>query len=72
MIVLDLSQDMVADGLVAAALGPACPRQDYQLPRDLARTPLLAGLAGEQIAWLIVEVVHADDAARPPPGAPPT
>ena len=62
VIVLDLSQDMVADGLVAAALRAGLSCQDYQLPRDLARTPLLAGLAGEQIASLIVEVVHADDA----------
>jgi hypothetical protein len=62
VIVLDLSHDMVADGLVAAALRAGLSCQDYQLPRDLARTPLLAGLAGEEIASLIVEVVHADDA----------
>ena len=62
VIVLDLSHDMVADGLVTAALRAGLSCQDYQLPRDLARTPLLAGLAGEQIASLIVEVVHADDA----------
>src|SRR3984957_19914251 len=62
VIVLDLSQDMVADGLVAAALRVGLSCQDFQLPRDLARTPLLAGLRGEQIASLIVEVVHADDA----------
>jgi hypothetical protein len=61
VIVLDLSQDQVADGLLrgAAAAGFSC--QDYELPRDLAVTPLLAGLSGEQIASLIVEVVHADD-----------
>ncbi len=62
VIVLDLSHDMVADGLVTAALRAGLSCQDYQLPRDLARTPLLAGLGGEQIASLIVEVVHADDA----------
>jgi hypothetical protein len=62
VIVLDLSQDMVADGLVAAALRAGLSCQDFQLPRDLARTPLLAGLSGEQVASLIVEVVHADDA----------
>jgi hypothetical protein len=62
VIVLDLSQDMVADGLVAAALRAGLSCQDYQLPRDLSQTPLLAGLAAEQIASLIVEVVHADDA----------
>jgi hypothetical protein len=62
VIVLDLSQDMVADGLVAAALRAGLSCQDYQLPRDLAQTPLLAGLTGEQIASLIVEVMHADDA----------
>jgi hypothetical protein len=62
VIVLDLSQDMVADGLVAAALRAGLSCQDYQLPRDLARTPLLAGLTAEEIASLIVEVVHADDA----------
>ena len=62
VIVLDLSQDMVADGLVTAALRAGLSCQDYQLPRDLARTPLLAGLTGEQVASLIVEVVHADDA----------
>src|ERR1700722_18155042 len=63
VIVLDLSQDMVADGLVAAALRAGLSCQDFQLPRDLARTPLLAGLTGEQVASLIVEVVHADDAS---------
>jgi hypothetical protein len=62
VIVLDLSQDMVADGLVAAALRAGLSCQDFQLPRDLAQTPLLAGLVGEQIASLVVEVVHADDA----------
>jgi len=62
VIVLDLSHDMVADDLVAAALRAGLSCQDYQLPRDLARTPLLAGLTGDQIASLIVEVVHADDA----------
>src|SRR5579863_563129 len=62
VIVLDLSHDMVADGLVTAALRAGLSCQDYQLPRDLARTPLLAGLTGEQVASLIVEVVHADDA----------
>jgi hypothetical protein len=62
VIVLDLSHDMVADGLVTAALRAGLSCQDYQLPRDLARTPLLAGLTGDQIASLIVEVVHADDA----------
>ena len=62
VIVLDLSQDRVADGLLAAAAGAGISWQDYQLPRDLNATPLLAGLGGEQIASLIVEVVHADDA----------
>jgi hypothetical protein len=63
VIVLDLSQDRVADGLLAAASGAGISCQDYELPRDLAATPLLAGLGGEQIASLIVEVVHADDAS---------
>src|ERR1700744_2853041 len=62
VIVLDLSQDMVGEGLVAAALRAGLTCQDFQLPRDLAQTPLLAGLSGEQVASLIVEVVHADDA----------
>jgi len=63
VIVLDLSQDRVADGLVTAAVRAGISCQDYELPRDLAQTPLLAGLAGEHIASLIVEVVHADDAS---------
>ncbi len=62
VIVLDLSQDRVADGLLAAAARAGISWQDYQLPRDLNATPLLAGLGAEQIASLIVEVVHADDA----------
>jgi hypothetical protein len=61
VIVLDLSQDRVADGLLRAAARAGIPIQDYELPADLAATPLLAGLSGEQIASLIVEVVHADD-----------
>ncbi len=63
VIVLDLSQDRVADGLLSAALRAGLSCQDYQLPRDLGATPLLAGLTGEQVASLIVEVVHADDAS---------
>jgi hypothetical protein len=63
VIVLDLSQDQVAGGLLTTAARAGLSCQDYQLPRDLAETPLLAGLDGEQIASLIVEVVHADDAA---------
>ena len=62
VIVLDLSQDRVADGLLAAAARAGISCQDYELPRDLNATPLLAGLGGEQVASLIVEVVHADDA----------
>ena len=62
VIVLDLSQDRVAGGLLAAAARAGLSSQDYELPRDLAETPLLAGLGGEQIASLIVEVMHADDA----------
>jgi hypothetical protein len=63
VIVLDLTQDRVASGLLAAANQAGMPVQDYQLPDDLGETPLLAGLTGEQIASLIVEVVHADDAS---------
>ena len=62
VIVLDLSQDRVGDGLVAEARSAGISCQDYQLPRDLAATPLLAGLTGDEIASLIVEVLHADDA----------
>jgi hypothetical protein len=61
VIVLDLSQDRVADGLLRAAAQAGISCQDYELPADLGTTPLLAGLTGEQIASLIVEVVHADD-----------
>jgi len=61
VIVLDLTQDRVADGLLAAAARAGLSVQDYELPTDLGETPLLAGLGGEQIASLIVEVVHADD-----------
>ena len=62
VIVLDLSQDRVADGLLSDAARAGFSCQDYELPRDLAATPLLAGLSGEQVASLIVEVMHADDA----------
>jgi hypothetical protein len=61
VIVLDLTQDRVAGGLLAAAAHAGISFQDYELPADLGETPLLAGLSGEQIASLIVEVVHADD-----------
>lgn len=63
VIVLDLTQDRVASGLLAAAGRAGMTTSDYQLPADLAQTPLLAGLTGEQVASLIVEVVHADDAS---------
>ena len=43
--------------------GRASPSRTTSCPADLAETPLLAGLTGEQIASLIVEVVHADDAS---------
>ena len=62
VIVLDLSHDRVADGLIAAAEQAGISHRDYELPADLAATPLLDGLTGEEIASLIVEVVHADDA----------
>jgi hypothetical protein len=62
VIVLDLSQDRVGDDLIAAARRQGISYQDYQLPRDLPATPLLAGLSGDEIASLIVEVLHADDA----------
>ena len=62
VIVLDLSQDRVADGLIAEARQAGISCQDFQLPRDLPATPLLAGLTGDEIASLIVEVLHADDA----------
>jgi hypothetical protein len=62
VIVLDLTQDRVAGGLLTAAARAGISFQDYELPADLGETPLLAGLRGEQIASLIVEVVHADDA----------
>ena len=62
VIVLDLSQDQVCDGLIAAAARDGISCQEYLLPRDLAATPLLAGLTGDEIASLIVEVLHADDA----------
>src|SRR5450756_1184417 len=61
VIVVDLSQDRVSEGLVAAAHLAGISYQDYQLPRDLPVTPLLTGLTGDQVASLIVEVLHADD-----------
>ena len=63
VIVLDLSQDQVCDRLIAAAEQDGISYQNYLLPRDLAATPLLAGLTGDEIASLIVEVLHADDAS---------
>jgi hypothetical protein len=63
VIVLDLTQDRVASGLLATADRAGLTVSDYELPFDLGETPLLAGLTGEQIASLIVEVVHADDAS---------
>jgi hypothetical protein len=62
VIVLDLSQDRVGDSVIAAARQAGISCQEYQLPRDLPGTPLLAGLTGDEIASLIVEVLHADDA----------
>jgi len=62
VVVVDLSQDRVSEGLIAAAHQAGVSYQDYQLPRDLPATPLLAGLTGDQVASLIVEVLHADDA----------
>jgi hypothetical protein len=61
VVVVDLSQDRVSEGLIAAAHQAGVSYQDYQLPRDLPATPLLAGLTGDQVASLIVEVLHADD-----------
>ncbi|MGH3278317.1 MAG: hypothetical protein ACRDNW_04180 [Trebonia sp.] len=63
VIVLDLTQGRVAGGLLAAAHRAGMSAADYGLPADLGKTPLLSGLTGEQIASLIVEVVHADDAS---------
>jgi hypothetical protein len=63
VIVLDLSQDRAGAALLAAARKAGIATQDYLLPRDLAATPLLSGLTGEQVASLIVEVLHADDPA---------
>src|ERR1700760_2766789 len=63
VIVLDLTQDRVANGLIAVAARAGISFQDYELPADLGETPLLAGLSGDQVASLIVEVVHADDAS---------
>ena len=62
VIVLDLSQDRVASGLLAAAERAGLTCRDYDLPADLTATPLLDGMTGDEIASLIVEVVHADDA----------
>ncbi|MCW2931744.1 MAG: hypothetical protein JWM19_2706 [Actinomycetia bacterium] len=60
VIVLDLSQERVCEGLIAAARQAGLSYQDYQLPRDLRETPLLSGLTGEQVASQVVEVLHAD------------
>jgi uncharacterized membrane protein YgcG len=62
VVVVDLSQDRVCEGLIAAAYQAGISCQDFTLPRDLPATPLLAGLTGNQVASLIVEVLHADDA----------
>ncbi len=62
VIVLDLSQDRVADGLLAAAGQAGISCLDYRLPADLPATPLLAGMSADEVASLIVEVLHADDA----------
>ncbi|MGH3265422.1 MAG: hypothetical protein ACRDNS_25905, partial [Trebonia sp.] len=48
VIVLDLTQDRVANGLIAAAARAGISLHDYELPADLGATPLLAGLGGEQ------------------------
>jgi hypothetical protein len=60
VIVLDLSQERVCEGLIAAARQAGLSYQDYQLPHDLRETPLLSGLTGEQVASQVVEVLHAD------------
>jgi hypothetical protein len=61
VIVLDLSQEKLGDGLLASARQAGLECQDYELPHDLRATPLLVGLTGDQIASQIVEVLHADD-----------
>jgi hypothetical protein len=61
VIVLDLSQERVSEGLIAVARLAGISHEDYRLPRDLARTPLLAGMNADQVASQIVEVLHADD-----------
>jgi hypothetical protein len=61
VIVLDLSQERVSEGLIAAARQAGISHEDYHLPRDLSRTPLLAGMTADQVASQIVEVLHADD-----------
>jgi len=61
VIVLDLSRERVSQGLIAAARQAGLSHEDYRLPRDLAQTPLLAGMTADQVASQIVEVLHADD-----------
>jgi hypothetical protein len=61
VIILDLSQERLCDGLLASARQAGLECHDYDLPHDLRATPLLAGLTGDQIANQIVEVLHADD-----------
>ncbi|MGD0699055.1 MAG: hypothetical protein ABSA02_04135 [Trebonia sp.] len=63
VIVLDLTQDRVCGGLIAAAAQDGISCHDYQLPWDLPVTPLLTGLTGDEVANLIVEVLHADNAS---------
>jgi hypothetical protein len=61
VIVLDLSQERVSESLIALARQAGIAHEDYHLPRDLSRTPLLAGMTADQVASQIVEVLHADD-----------
>jgi len=61
VIVLDLSQERVSEGLITAAREAGIAYEDYHLPRDLAQTPLLAGMTADQVASQVVEVLHADD-----------
>ena len=61
VIVLDLSQERVCEGLLDEARQAGISCHDYRLPADLGETPLLSGLTAEQLASQVIEVMYADD-----------
>jgi len=65
MLVLDLSEEGVADGLMEISSG-RCPVQGFRLPEDGDKLDLLSGLDADEIAEILAD---AADALRSTPNA---